>query len=326
MHGVCIALLTALLAGSGVRLLPRFDAVAVWDEMASCTALMAVPTMYHRLFQAHDQAATESRRRWVAGAKALRLATSGSAALPVSLAERWRTITGEIPLERFGMTEVGVGFSNPLGEGRRPGSVGRALPTVEARVVGDNGQDLTPGEPGELLLRGPSVFHGYFGQPEATARAFREGWFVTGDTALRSDDGYVRILGRTSVDILKSGGYKLSALEIEEVLRRHPAVSEVAVVGLPDEAWGDRVVAVVVAREGQQAGISTEALRAFCKQHLAAYKVPRETHLVAELPRNTLGKVLKPEILRALLARSCWNPVPVIELHQDPPSGCGSPP
>jgi malonyl-CoA/methylmalonyl-CoA synthetase len=147
------------------------------------------------------------------------------------------------------------------------------------------------------------VFAGYFNQPEATARAFRGGWFVTGDTARRGEDGYVQILGRTSVDILKSGGYKLSALEIEEVLRQHPAVSEVAVVGLPDEAWGDRVVAVVVAREGRGEEASSEALRAFCKQHLAAYKVPREAILMETLPRNALGKVLKPELLRALSTR-----------------------
>ena len=156
----------------------------------------------------------------------------------MTLAERWRTLTGTIPLERFRMTEIGVGLSNPLDGVRRAGTVGTPLRTVETQVLAS----------GELLVRGPSVFAEYFRRPEATASAFRDGWFVTGDTVAKDDHGYFRILGRTSVDILKSGGYKLSALEIEEALREHPAVSDVAVVGVPDETWGDRVVACVVLR------------------------------------------------------------------------------
>ncbi len=304
MHGVCIALLTALLSGAGARMLPRFEAVTVWEGLASSSVWMAVPTMYHRLFQAFDAADEATRARWTAGARGLRLATSGSAALPVSLAERWRELTGEIPLERFGMTEIGVGCSNPLAGRREAGSVGPPLRTVEARIAREDGTEASPGEPGELLVRGPSVFAGYFGREEATRAAFREGWFVTGDTATLSEDGYVKILGRTSVDILKSGGYKLSALEIEEVLRRHPAVSEVAVVGLPDEAWGDRVVAAVVLAASMTQQVTSESLRAFCKEQLAAYKVPREAVFLDQLPRNALGKVMKPELIRALLARS----------------------
>ena len=145
------------------------------------------------------------------------------------------------------------------------------------------------------------MFKGYFGREEATREAFSEGWFKTGDIAEQSSDGYVRLLGRTSVDILKSGGYKLSALEIEETLRENPAVAEVAVIGLPDEVWGDRVVAVVVATAGREAECSEEALRTWAKERMAPYKVPREVVVVTELPRNPMGKVVKPELVKAIL-------------------------
>jgi malonyl-CoA/methylmalonyl-CoA synthetase len=151
-------------------------------------------------------------------------------------------------------------------------------------------------------VRGPSLFSGYFRREEATRAAFADGWFRTGDVAERSADGYVRLLGRTSVDILKSGGYKLSALEIEEALRESPAVAEVAVVGVPDEAWGDRVVAVVVPRPGHEAGCAPDALRAWAKERIAPYKVPRDVIVVAALPRNAVGKVVKPDLVRAIVA------------------------
>lgn len=302
LHGISVALLTVLLAGGRVRMLPRFDARRVWDAFAGVTAWMAVPTMYQKLFDAFDVADAETRARWAASAKALRIATSGSAALPVTLAARWEAITGAIPLERCGMTEIGVSFSNPLApEARRAGTVGTPLRTVEWRIVDEAGRDLEGG-PGELLIRGPSVFAGYWGREDATAAAFEGGWFRTGDVAERSADGYLRLLGRTSVDILKSGGYKLSALEIEEALRESPAIAEVAVVGLPDETWGDRVIAVVVPAMGRDAECAPEALRTWAKTRLAPYKVPREIIVAAALPRNAMGKVVKPEIVRALAA------------------------
>ena len=246
MHGLGIALLSALGAGATTRFLPSFDARATWDAMAGATVFMAVPTIHAKLFAAFDAADdAPPARAGPRSARALRLATSGSAALPVTLGERWRALTGAYPLERFGMTEIGVGTTNPLDPGGPPpGHRGPPLPTVQTRIVDD---ELSGSS-------GPSVFAGYHGKPEATRDAFvaDEGvrWFKTGDTVARDADGYVRILGRTSVDILKSGGYKLSALEIEEVLREHAAVAEVAVVGVPDETWGDRVVACVVPRAG----------------------------------------------------------------------------
>jgi malonyl-CoA/methylmalonyl-CoA synthetase len=203
------------------------------------------------------------------------------------------------------MTEIGVGASNPIEtDKRRAGTVGLPLRTVESRIVDEMGNDLETGS-GELWIRGPSVFNGYLNREQATREAFAEGgWFRTGDVAEKSADGYVRLLGRTSVDILKSGGYKLSALEIEEALRENPAVAEVAVVGLPDETWGERVVAVVVASPGRAHECEGEALRAWAKERMAPYKVPREVRVVDSLPRNALGKVMKPEVVRGLINQS----------------------
>jgi malonyl-CoA/methylmalonyl-CoA synthetase len=307
MHGLAIALLTAVGAGATVRM-RAFDAAALWDEMRDATVFMAVPAMYHRLLVAFDAAAAATKERWTAHARALRLATSGSAALPVTLAERWQTLTGTIPLERFGMTEIGVGITNSLAGRRFAGSVGLPLPTVETRIVGDAGDES---ELGELWIRGPSVFGGYHERAEETARAFVAdpdgAWFKTGDTVTRDESlpgRPFRILGRTSVDILKSGGYKLSALEIEEVLREHAEVAEVAVVGVADEAWGDRVVACVIRRDPSDAPCDEATLRAFVRERLAPYKVPKEIRFVAELPKNALGKVVKPELVRRLTAEA----------------------
>ncbi len=299
LHGIVVALLTTLTTPASVILLPRFDARRVFDDLARATVLMAVPTLYQRLCDALDASDADTRARVGASARALRLATSGSAALPTKLAGRWRAIAGEVPLERYGMTEIGMALSNPLEPaGRRPGAVGRPLPSVEVRIVDDAG--VAGDGPGELAVRGPSVFAGYFGREEATRAAFRDGWFMTGDVAVRDGEGIIRLLGRASVDVLKSGGEKVSALEIEEALREHPAIAEVAVVGLADEEWGDRVVAAIVAREGREAECAEEPIRAWAKLRLVPYKVPREVRLVPSLPRNAMGKVMKPEIAKAL--------------------------
>jgi malonyl-CoA/methylmalonyl-CoA synthetase len=306
VHGLCIALLSALGAGAGVRLLDfscsPFDARLLWESLADATVFMAVPTIHSKLIGAFEGADAATRARWNRHACGLRLVTSGSAALPVSLGERWRDLTGTFPLERFGMTEIGVALSNPLDpRSRRPGTVGLPLPTVRTRIVGDDGLDA---EEGELWIAGPSVFAGYHERCEATRAAFvveaGARWFKTGDTVSRGTDGYIRILGRTNVDIIKSGGYKLSALEIEEAIRECPAVEEVAVVGVPNSEWGERVVACIVAREGRETECATEPLRAFLKQRIAPYKAPRQVVLMNDLPRNALGKVTKPELVKKL--------------------------
>jgi malonyl-CoA/methylmalonyl-CoA synthetase len=218
---------------------------------------------------------------------------SGSAALPVSTLARWQQVSGHTLLERYGMTEIGMALSNPLRGERVPGSVGTPLPGVEVRLVAEDGDPAGPGIPGGIEVRGPAVFAEYWARPDATRDAFRDGWFITGDTAV-VENGIYRILGRTNVDILKTGGHKVSALEIEEVLRRHPAVAECGVVGVPDEEWGERVAAAVVLKDGDI--LDLQSLRAWARELLAAHKLPSRLLLVDALPRNAMGKVMKPAL------------------------------
>jgi malonyl-CoA/methylmalonyl-CoA synthetase len=330
MHGLCIALLTAIGKGASVCM-QRFSANEVWDALKAATVFMGVPTMYAKLFEAYDRADAATKASWQEHARALRLATSGSAALPVPIAERWAALTGTIPLERFGMTEIGVGISNPLDGERIAGTVGFPLPSVEIRIVDEQGAAANEGA---LLIRGPSVFLGYHVREasDASARATdtsshagtssdqgtslaegtsiadvrdADGWFHTGDTVARDADGRVRILGRSSVDILKSGGYKLSALEIEDALRRLPGVEDAAVVGLADPIWGQRVVGCVIVSQHRDAPIrSTETIRAALAPLLASYKIPKDIVFIEEFPRNPMGKVIKPELIRLLLQRA----------------------
>jgi len=305
-HGIVNALTCALWSGAACEMMPRFEARAAWERFASgeISVFMAVPTIYVKLIAAWEEAAGEERARWSEGARGMRLMVSGSAALPVSVFERWREITGHELLERYGMTEIGMALSNPLEGERRPGSVGAPLPGVELRLVDEEGGRIEgEGIQGEIEVSGPCVFHEYWGKPEATREAFREGWFRTGDEAVL-ERGYYRILGRRSVDIIKTGGYKVSALEIEEVLRTHPGIAECAVVGVEDPEWGERVAVAVVPAAGQGAAEngaarsaatcpSFEALRDWARERLASYKVPRAMVRVEELPRNVMGKVTK---------------------------------
>jgi acyl-CoA synthetase (AMP-forming)/AMP-acid ligase II len=215
-----------------------------------------------------------------------------------AILQRWEVLTGHRILERYGMTETLITLSNPHDGERRPGSVGLPVPGCEARLVDDAGRDVAAGELGELWVRGPGMMQGYWGRPQETAAAFTEGWFRTGDVVVADPDGYLRIVGRRSTDIIKSGGFKIAAPEIEEVLRRHPSVREAAVVGVPDHRWGERIAAVVVPADDPAP--DPEALIAWVGRHLADYKKPRQLAIVSELPRNALGKVQKPILVRAL--------------------------
>ena len=296
IHGIVNITACALWSGARVDMLAAFDAAEVINRISAgeLTLYMAVPTIYHRLIARLDAMSEADRERFREGAAALRLMVSGSAALPVPILERWGELSGHTLLERYGMTEIGMALSNPY-EGRRvPGTVGTPLPGVETRLAGENGMPPPAGEPGEIQVRGPGVFDEYWDRPEETEAAFTgDGWFRTGDTAV-VDEGRYRILGRTSVDIIKTGAEKVSALEIEEVLLGHEAVSEVAVVGLDDEEWGQRVVAVVVTDRPVEA----DTLRRWTKERLAAHKVPKDFHFTDALPRNALGKTMKPEVIR----------------------------
>ncbi|MEM1179823.1 MAG: acyl-CoA synthetase [Acidobacteriota bacterium] len=295
VHGIVNVVLTSLWSGASCRLYPRFDAETVWRAFAGerPTLFMAVPTIYGRLVRAWEAASEADRVAYSAAARTLRLMVSGSAALPVPVLERWRELTGHTLLERYGMSEIGMALSNPLDGDRIPGSVGRPLPGVQLRIVDAEGLELGDGESGEVEVKGPAVFDGYWRRPDATRDAFRAGWFQTGDVAIR-EAGVYRLLGRSSVDILKTGGEKVSALEIEAVLRRHPAISECAVVGVADIDWGQRVAAAVEIEDGES--LELDALRAWCKERLAVYKVPSRLAVVDALPRNALGKVQKPRL------------------------------
>jgi malonyl-CoA/methylmalonyl-CoA synthetase len=314
VHGIVNVLGCALWSGAVCQILPAFDAREVWERLGrgDVTLFMAVPTIYRRLIDAWEAAGEETREAWSGGARRLRLMVSGSAALPVPTLERWEAITGQRLLERYGMTEIGMGLSNPLEGERRPGHVGRPLPGVEVRLADEDDEPVGEGEAGQIQVRGPGVFGEYWRRPEATVEAFTpDGWFRTGDRAVVQEGAY-RILGRESVDILKTGGEKVSALEIEDVLRTYPAVADCAVVGVPDLEWGERVCAAVVlaqgpaggageveavvAVEGRLPGLDPEELRAFARERLAPYKVPKDVLVVPELPRNALGKVTKPAV------------------------------
>ncbi len=295
VHGIVNVVSCALWSSATCEMLPRFDANAVWERIAggSVTLFMAVPTVYVKLIAAWDAAPPERRATLSEACTKLRLMVSGSAALPVSTLERWKEISGHTLLERYGMTEIGMALSNPLRGERVPGSVGTPLPSVEVQLVGEDGQPVAPGTPGEIEVRGPSVFAEYWGKPDAMRDAFRDGWFRTGDTAV-VENGVYRILGRTNIDILKTGGNKVSALEIEETLREHPSVAECAVVGVPDPEWGQRVAAAVVLKDG--GALDLPSLRAWAKEFLAAYKLPSRLLVLDALPRNAMGKVTKPAI------------------------------
>jgi len=293
-HGLVVALLGALWAGAETRFMP-FDAGGVWAALADATVFMAVPTIYAKLIQAHDGADPATRARWAGAARSLRLATSGSASLPASLLEAFRDATGQTILERYGMTEIGMALSNPYDGPRVPGAVGRELPGVGVDIVDEAGRPTDAGEPGELRVRTPQMFSAYNGDAAATAASFDEqGRFRTGDTGTRDAEGVVRLLGRTSIDIIKSGGYKLSALEIEAALLEHPAVAEVAVTGVADATWGERVTAWVVPKAGMSPTLAD--LQTFARERLAPYKLPRALELLAELPRNAMGKVQKQRL------------------------------
>ena len=296
VHGIINVVSCALWSGATCHMLPRFDANTVWDHIAGgrLTMFMAVPTIYAKLIAAWESASPAHRACLTEACARLRLMVSGSAALPVSILQRWKEISGHTLLERYGMTEIGMALSNPLRGERIPGSVGAPLPGVEVQLVGDDGNPVPPGTPGEIEVRGPNVFAEYWGQPDATRDAFRDGWFRTGDTAV-VEGGVHRILGRTNVDILKTGGHKVSALEIEEALRKHPAVAECAVVGVPDPEWGERVAATVVLHDGVALDLSS--LRAWAKELLAPHKLPSRLLVLDELPRNAIGKVMKPALV-----------------------------
>ena len=296
IHGIINILSCGLWSGATVDTFPRFEMATILDRIAAgaWSVFMAVPTVYVKLIQAIEDLPDDARQQVVDGFAGMRLMISGSAALPSSVHETWSSLTGQKLLERYGMTEIGMGLSNPYRGERRPGAVGQPLPGVEIRLKSESGEIVSvEGEPGEIQVRGPRVFSEYWNRPDVTESSFDDGWFRTGDMAV-VEDGYYRIMGRQSVDIIKSGGYKLSALEIETALLDHPAIAECAVVGIADETWGEVVSAAVVLRAGQS--LDLDSLTEWCRDRLSHYRIPRKLLVVDELPRNAMGKVTKPAV------------------------------
>jgi len=292
VHGIINVLTCALWAGAKCEILPRFDPLETWQKFVErdLTLFMAVPTIYVKLIAAWETATPQEQKLMRKACQKFRLMVSGSAALPVSVLAKWKAITGHTILERYGMTEIGMALSNPLQGERVPGYVGTTLPQIEVRLVDDGGNPVEPGVSGEIQVRGPSVFLEYWQRPQETKASFRHGWFSTGDVAV-VEKGIYRILGRKSTDIIKTGGYKVSALEIEEVLRTHPAIKECAVIGIEDPEWGERVTAALILQRGED--LTLEELRTWGKRRLSPYKVPTRVVIVDDLPRNPLGKVTK---------------------------------
>ncbi len=295
IHGIINVIGCSLFVGATCEFMPKFNPESVFERLISgeLTVFMAVPTIYFKLISIWENFDQTKKNLFHDRLKGLRLMVSGSAALPVSVMEKWHEISGHWLLERYGMTEIGMGLSNPyLGE-RRPGHVGMALPGVSVRLMNEEGIVETELEPGEIQIKGSNVFQSYWNKPEATLDSFtQDGWFKTGDVA-HVDRDYYKILGRNSVDIIKSGGYKLSALEIEEVLRQHAQVDDCGVIGLPDDEWGEIVAAVIVLKN---LALSSGELNEWLRELLPAYKVPRKYIFVAELPRNAMGKVTKNDL------------------------------
>ncbi len=300
IHGIINVLSCGLWAGATVHLFAKFDVQAICEQVAlgRYNVFMAVPTVYVKVIQYLDTLEQEAVDNICRGFNDMRLNISGSAACPVKLFNQWRDLTGQVLLERYGMTEIGMGISNPYDGLRRAGHVGKPLPGVTAALFDDQDKLIkAENTPGEIRIKGDNVFLEYWHNPEATAKSFKNGWFCTGDVAV-IDKGDYRIMGRSSIDIIKSGGYKLSALEIEGVLLTHEQIAEVAVIGVPDDTWGEAVMAFIVLKPQQQ--MHYEDLKRWCAEKMSSYKVPKDIRVVDALPRNAMGKVTKPA-LKALL-------------------------
>jgi malonyl-CoA/methylmalonyl-CoA synthetase len=293
VHGLVLGVLGPLRLGGELRHLGRFDTDALVGALEDgATMVFGVPTMYHRLA---EQARADERLASALGRP--RLLVSGSAPLPAPDFERVRELTGQQIVERYGMTETLMNTAVRASGERRPGYVGEPLPGVELRLVADDGTDVAVSDDetiGEIAVRGPNLFTGYLNRSDATAETMRDGWFHTGDIGTRTEAGYFRIVGRRSIDLIKTGGYRVGAAEVETALLGHPAVDEAAVLGAADPDLGERIVAFVVAGNGH-APAADELIDHVAGQ-LAPHKRPRDVRFVDSLPRNAMGKIQKKEL------------------------------
>ena len=292
VHGLCFGLHTALMTGAHIIMLDRFSPQEVIHVLQKnktpyiCTVFMAVPSMYNKMMDHLDDRRPDFEH--------IRLWTSGSAPLLPNDFKRIQQIFGKQPVEREGMSETGMNFSNPLRGERKPGSIGLPLPDLDVRIVDpDTGADVKTGQTGEIWLKGPAVTPGYWRKPEETAGAFEQGWFRTGDLGSIDKDGYYYLTDRIK-QIIISGGENISPKEVEAVINQLADVIESSVVGIADEKWGEKVVAAVVITT--DSNMTPEEIRTYCKNHLHDWKCPKEVIFVRELPKNTMGKVLKEKV------------------------------
>ncbi len=301
LHGLALGIIGSILAGSSIVLRERFvaDEVLGMIERWRCTLFFGVPTMYNRLVLSGEE------RQAAANLTSMRLWVSGSAPLTPATFSRFQDRFGHQILERFGMSEGGFMIAVPYEGPRRAGTIGRPLPGIEIRLIdpekADLGQvadDVPRGTSGEIAIRGPNLFSGYWNDPDATQRAYVGPYFRSGDLAQIDPDGMIRIIGRLSVDIIKSRGFKISAIEIENCLQRHPDIAEVAVVGVPNDDLGQEVVAAVTPKSGNQIDIA--AVTNFARQHLAGYKIPRRIVVMDSIPKTGPGKFKKTALIESL--------------------------
>jgi malonyl-CoA/methylmalonyl-CoA synthetase len=292
VHGLVLGVLGALRVGGRVHHVGRFSPEAIAAELAAdATMLFAVPTMHSDLADAAERDASVA-----AAIGRARLVVSGSAPLPTRDWRRIERATGQRIVQRYGLTETLMNCAVPASGDRPPGTVGPALPGVEVGLIGGGGSPVDESEDptGEVAVRGPNVFLGYLGDPGATARAMHEGWFHTGDVAARDREGWFRILGRRDLDLIKTGGHRVGAGEVEDALLEHPAVVEAAVAGVPDDRLGQRIVAWVVLDPDGAA--SADELTDLVASTLSPFKRPRDVRFVERLPRNEMGKVVKTSL------------------------------
>ena len=292
-HVFCmtVCMNTPIYRGATVLVIPRFSPTetAKTMEEAGATFFAGVPTMFNFLVQ-HPECQPEQL-------KALRYAISGGAPMPVAVLHNFEQKYGVKVSEGYGLSEASpVVCFNPIDRERKPGTIGVPLPGVDVRVVDEEGRDCDPGVVGELICKGPNVMIGYLNRPEDTAAAIRDGWLYTGDLATVDEEGYFSIVDRKK-DMVLVGGFNVYPREVEEVLFKHPAVREAAVIGLPDANYGEKVRAYVALK----GDVSVEALIEYCAEHLAKYKVPKEILVLDELPKNTTGKILRRELKKSEL-------------------------
>lgn len=294
IHGIINSLSCPLWAGAKVDILGRFEADKVIEKIINnnYSVFTAVPTIYFSLIDVLQDPKNKNIDIAKSRFREMRLIMSGSAALAPEIHKKWKELTGQDLLERYGMTEIGMALSNPLHGEKRAGSVGQPLPNVEMCLMEEGKMISEENKPGEIMIKGPQVFLEYWNRTSESKDSFFEGWFKTGDIAELSN-GYYKILGRESVDIIKTGGYKISALEIEDTLLKHPSVKECAVIGIEDPKWGEIVAAAITSSTETT---SLKDIQSWSKNYLSAYKIPRKLIFLEELPKNAMGKVVKKDL------------------------------